>query len=257
MVNDRRNKRGFLRLLSVLLLVCGILMVAGCKIQLYGGLTEDEANEMMGLLLKHGISCEKAPGQEQSFVLMVDDRMVATALNILQQNGYPKPKFKSMGEIFRREGMVSSPMEERVRFMYALSQEIAETITQIDGVLSARVHIVLPENNPLNEKSMPSAASVFIKHRSDVDIALLTPRIKSLVANSIEGLTYDRVAVVLVDAQPPTPPQPDAVTASSGVSVWLTVAIALVALLSGAGIGGGIVLWLGKKSSGQVSKDAQ
>ncbi len=183
----------------VTVLVVVVAMLGGCKVQLYTNLTEDEANEMMGLLLNHGIVAEKSAGQEQTFSLMVDDSQIADALDLLREYGYPRPKFKSMGDVFKREGMVSSPMEERVRFIYALSQELAETVSKIDGVITARVHIVLPENNPLSEKSLPSSASVFVKHRSDVDLAAVVPRIKALVANSIEGLTYDRVAVVLVE----------------------------------------------------------
>jgi len=233
------------------------LLTTGCKTQLYSGLGEDEVNEMMSLLLQQGIACEKAPGQEQTFALMVDEKMVASSLALLQDYGYPRPKFKTMGEIFKREGMVSSPMEERVRFIYALSQEIAQTITQIDGVVAARVHIVLPENNPLNEKTLPSAASIFIKHRPDADLALLTPRIKALVAHSIEGLTYDRVAVVLVESQmfgsstrerPLSPP--------SRMPPWLPAATGGAALLIGLGLGGGIAFFVLKKRPPRHTSDA-
>lgn len=179
-------------------------LLAGCKVELYTNLAEQEANEMMALLLRHGIPCEKQPGQEQTWTLVVDDRVTATALEILQENGYPKPQFKSLGDVFKREGLVSSPMEERVRFIYALSQELGHTINEIDGVISARVHIVLPENDPLSEKAIPSAASVFIKQQAGKDLRPLVPRIKALVANSIEGLSYDRVTIVLVESEPAT-----------------------------------------------------
>jgi len=42
----------------------------------------------------------------------------------------------------------------------------------------------------------PSSASVSIRHRTDAPIEALTPNIKMLVANSIEGLVYDNVTVV-------------------------------------------------------------
>jgi type III secretion protein J len=49
-----------------------------------------------------------------------------------------------MGKVFKREGFVSSPLEERARLVHAMSQEIANTINNIDGVVTARVHLVVP-----------------------------------------------------------------------------------------------------------------
>ncbi|MEJ5301185.1 MAG: type III secretion inner membrane ring lipoprotein SctJ [Thermodesulforhabdaceae bacterium] len=214
-----------------------LFLLSGCKVELYTNLQEEEVNEMMSLLLRHNIACEKVPGQEQTFTLLVDEKKIATSLELFREYGYPRPKFKNLGEVFKREGMVSSPMEERVRFIYALSQELAGTISNIDGVLSARVHIVLPENNPLSDKTLPSAASVFIKHRPELDVASLLPKIKSLVAHSIEGLSYDRVAVVLVESQsttskaassPETRPQ-----SSTGMFILLGVALLLLGFTMG------------------------
>ena len=105
-----------------------------------------------------------------------------------------------MGKVFKREGFVSSPLEERARLMHAMSQEISNTIASIDGVITARVHLVVPEHNPLVDKPQPSAAAVFIKHRADKNLASQVTQIKALVVNSIEGLTYDNVTVALFPA---------------------------------------------------------
>ncbi len=237
------------------LLMC-LVFLGGCSVQLYGGLSEEEANEMMALLLQHGIACEKEPGQEQTFTLLVDGKMVSTALEILRQDGYPKPKFQSMGEVFRREGMMSSPMEERVRFIYALSQEIAETLSHIDGVLAARVHIVLPENNPLQEKTAPSSASVFIKHRPSLDLALLTPRIKALVANSIEGLNYDRVTVVLMESQMAANYGGAPLASSAKFSLVFLVLVGGGCFVGGLLLAGGLFFVLRKNGWSQHRSDA-
>jgi|YelNatPaOPRAMG01_1025707.scaffolds.fasta_scaffold01323_12 type III secretion protein J len=227
-------------------LVC---LLSGCKVELYTNLQEDEANAMMALLLTHNIPCEKVPGQEQTFTLMVDEKKIASSLELFQDYGYPRPKFKTLGEVFKKEGMVSSPMEERVRFIYALSQELAGTISNIDGVVSARVHIVLPDNNPLSEKTLPSSASVFIKHRPDLDVASLVPRIKSFVAHSIEGLSYDKVAVVLVESRAPiaTNSTSPSSTALSEPRLWMLFLIGAATLLIGFAIGGGCFYVAAKK----------
>ncbi len=248
MGQHHRQSKSLLKRLLGLALLGGVFVLTGCQVQLYGGLTEKEANEMMGLLLQHGISCKKEPGQEQTFTLLVNKQAVPNALELLHREGYPRPKFKSMGEVFKREGMVSSPMEDRVRFIYALSQEIAETLTHIDGVVAARVHIVLPENNPLQERTIPSAASVFIKHRASLDLALSAPRIKALVANSIEGLSPDRVTLVLMESQAGEILGGRSLSSASsqGSSGFLAI-IGGGIFVAGLAFGGGMGVWLVKK----------
>ena len=93
--------------------------------------------------------------------------------------------------------MVSSPTEERIRFMDALAQDLSRTISEIDGVISARVHIVLPNNDPFAKNALPSSAAVAIRHRSDSDLEDHIPEIKNLVMNAIEGVDYDKITVTL------------------------------------------------------------
>ncbi len=132
--------------------------------------------------------------------VLVDEDRFAEAVEILKERGYPREEFATLGDVFSGEGLISTPMEERARFIYALSQELSRTITEIDGVLSARVHIVLPNNDPLRSELTPSSASVFIRHDERTQVQVLLPQIKILVANSIEGLVYDKVSVVLFAA---------------------------------------------------------
>ena len=200
-------KEEFTRKLQRAFSFCCIIVVSslllGCgKVVLYSDLKEREINEMMAILIDAGVACEKKEGSEDDlWSLSVVNAGFSIAVDVLKKNGYPKEHFVGMGDVFQKSGLVSSPTEERIRFMYALSQEVSETISQIDGVLSARVHIVLPENDVLEKNMLPASASVFIKHRAETDLESLVPKIKSLVVNSIEGLTYDKVSVGLFPAE--------------------------------------------------------
>lgn len=195
------------------------LFLSGCaKVTLFSQLHEVEANEMMAILLQREISCSKEPGKEENWILKVAASDFARAVDILKSQGYPRDKFARMGEIFQKSGLVSSPTEERIRYMYALSQELSETIIRIDGVLNARVHIVIPDNDPLAAKVTPSSCAVFIRYRPGFDLESLAPQIKNLVMNSIVGLNHDNVSLVLVPATngPPAPaPRPE-----TGGSPW-------------------------------------
>jgi len=178
------------------LLVLLSLFVAGCdRADLYTNLTEREANQMLAVLLEAGIVAQKKSGAD-GVSLMVSESQFGRAMSLLEARGLPSDRYTSLGEVFQKEGIVSSPVEERARYIYALSQELGQTIAQIDGVLNARIHVVLPETDMLGRGANPSSASVSIKHRIDAPIEALTPNIKMLVANSIEGLVYDNVTVV-------------------------------------------------------------
>lgn len=209
----RRRGRRPPRLAALLLL----LLLAACgKVELYGQLTEREANEMLALLLRHGIAAEKVVGKNAVTALRVESGRVPDAMELLTAAGLPRDRFANMGELFRREGLISSPSEERVRYIYGISQELSRTLTGIDGVLSARVHVVLPNNDPVAGGPVrPSTAAVLIRHAPGASMDAAVPKIKELVANSIEGMSYDRVSVVLVRAtldetpvRAPEPPQP-------------------------------------------------
>lgn len=178
-----------------------VLILAACQTEIYSALPEREVNEMMSVLLDGGVQATKIAGKE-GFSLQVDASDVQRALEILASNGLPRGTRESIGQVFAKSGIVSSPFEERVRYVYALSEEVAQTLQEIDGVLVARVHIVMPEAPALGEAAKPSSAAVFIRTREGYDLEYLTPQIRRLVANSIEGLTFDAVTVILIEARP-------------------------------------------------------
>ncbi len=178
-------------------------MIAGCGSEtLYSDLSEREANEMLAVLLSEGIDARKV-GYGDTLEVQTSRRDLPAAIRLLSEHGYPREKFQSLGDVFQREGFVSSPTEERARLLYALSQELARTISNIDGVVTARVHLAIPERRALSETTGPSSASIFIKYRPGAAVADQAASIKALVVNSIEGLPYENVTVSFFPASRP------------------------------------------------------
>jgi len=211
------------------------LLLAGCgrQVELLSNENERDANDVLAVLSDSGISVQKTPGKDGAINLTVDQSNVARAIDVLNAAGMPRERRTTMGDVFRKEGLISSPLEERARYLWALSQELSETISQIDGVLRARVHVVLPERSTGGEPALPSSAGVFVKYRRGADLEDSVPQIKKLVAAAIPGLSVDKVSVVLVASG--LAPAPAAVVAAkmaraSSVSPLLMVAYALTAL---------------------------
>ena len=186
--------------LQVVILIFITLFLSGCKIDLYSSLTEGEGNEMLAILLDGGIETEKLQDKDKNVTLKVKSKEVSRAIRLLQSYGYPRERFSSVGDIFPKEGLISSPTEERARYTYSMSQELSATLSMIDGVITARVHVLPQETDSLTEITYPSSSSVFIKYTPELDLAGFIPKVKTLVANSIEGLSLDKIAVSLFPA---------------------------------------------------------
>ncbi|WDE02224.1 type III secretion system inner membrane ring lipoprotein SctJ [Thalassomonas actiniarum] len=197
------NKIAKMKLLRTLPLLLGCLLLSACQIELYSGVDEQQANEMVSILMDNGIAVEKIPGKDKTATLMIDELDLPLAISRLKEQGYPKAQFQTLGEIFVKDSMISSPMEERARYNFAMTQELAGTLSLIDGVISARVHIVQPKIDDYGVKTGTPSASIFIKHAPTMATEQLVTKVKLLVAHSIQDLEYETVDVALFEGRAP------------------------------------------------------
>ncbi len=196
------------RPILALLLALGLtLLLSACarKVELMAAIAESEANEILGALQNAGIAAEKVPGKEGMVGMHIAADQVGRAVDLLREQGLPRERFAGMGQVFKKEGLISSPLEERARYLYALSQELGATLNQIDGVIVARVHVVLPERSSIGESQQPASAAVFLKYQDGYDMDAVQPQVRRLVTNSIPGLAPDKITIVMVPSQPQHP----------------------------------------------------
>lgn len=189
--------------LAILMLLA--LLMAGCgdRMELHRDLTEQDANEVLAELAGKNIDAQKRL-DKGGVAVLVSTQDISRAVKVLEAVGLPRRSRSTLGEVFRKEGVISSPMEERARYIYALSQELEQTLSQIDGVVVARVHVVLPERIAPGEPVQPASAAVFIKYRPDLEPDSVLPRIRRMVASSIPGMANadeKKLAVVFVPSQ--------------------------------------------------------
>lgn len=180
------------------LLLLGAVLVTGCaKSVLYTDLSEAQANDVEAALLSAHIDADKsAVAKSKGFSISVPHGDIPRAMAVLTAVGLPRQQLHSLGDVFPKEGFVSSPLEERARYVYALSQEVAQTLLQFDGVVDARVHIALPERNVLDDKPQSASASVVIIQQPGAHLESRETDIKAIVTDGIEGLRdVNRVTV--------------------------------------------------------------
>lgn len=234
------------------------ILLSACKVGLYSGLSQEQANEMVALLLQNDVSAEKVIDKDGSVTLMVEEGQFSSAVNLLKINGYPKNEYATSEVLFQDGGMVSSPTEEWAKFTYARSQEVAQTLSQIDGVVLARVHIAVPKKLSVIDKARPPSASILLKYDPSYDLPSLAPHIKKLVMNSIEGLEYDQVSLVMTPAMAQNKDSnsfnmvQNATAKKSGSGMYLYGLLAFGIAI----VGGGAWFILGRNQQQGVSKVA-
>ncbi|NWB53564.1 type III secretion system inner membrane ring lipoprotein SctJ [Pseudomonas sp. F8002] len=253
------------RYLSITLFCLSTLMLAGCgeSVELHRQLSEQEANEVVAELADKAIRAQKIPAKD-GVVVRVRANDISRAVRTLEAAGLPKVGRSTLGDIFRKEGVISTPLEERARYIYALSQELEATLSNIDGVIVARVHVVLPERVAPGEPVQPASASVFIKHDPRLDPDNIQARVRRMVASSIPGMASaientQKLTVVFVPATAYQEKQQliylgPFLVPEQDLAFWRTSIIAsLIALLLGGSAG---LLWRRRIKDNQPKESA-
>lgn len=186
-----------LKLLSVLAIV---VLVSGCKEVLYSELTEVDANEMVAVLAAENVIASRARNKDGVYEVLVKAQEVAIATVILKGSGLPRKNFVSLGDVFSSSGIIGTPFEQHARYIHAMNQELSQTMTEIEGIESARVSVNAPLQSRTNREVSASTASVTLNYEPDFDIESNISKIKQIISHSLPNLPYDNVAVVFFPA---------------------------------------------------------
>jgi flagellar M-ring protein FliF len=98
-------------------------------------------------------------------------------------------------ELLEQQGLTASQFSNETTYLRALQGELAETISVIDGINSAKVHLVMPENDLFAGDDVMATASVVLQTDGTNLKSSQVRAVVNLVANSVEGLTADMVSV--------------------------------------------------------------
>jgi type III secretion protein J len=187
------------------------LATGACSTELLHGVDERAANEATAALERAGIGAEKAADEGGTltgagYAVRVARGDGRRALDLLSALGLPRERRRGFAETYNQPSLIPTPSEERARFLDALVGEIERTLESVDGVVAARVHLVLEETDPLAPDAKPRAtarAAVLLKVRPS-RAALSESDVQRLVAGSVAGLQPAAVAVVTAPVAEPS-----------------------------------------------------
>jgi type III secretion protein J len=176
-----------------------VISLSGCGMDLYSGLSEGEANQMLALLMLHQIKAEKQFEKGGTVGLSVDKSQFINAVELLRQHGFPRQRFTTVDELFPSNQLVTSPGQEQAKMVYLKEQQLESMLSHMEGVIHADVTIAMPAPTD-GKNSVPQAASVFIKYSPEVNLQSYQPQIKNLIRDGIPGIDYSQISVVMQPA---------------------------------------------------------
>ncbi|HSV02571.1 MAG TPA: flagellar basal-body MS-ring/collar protein FliF [Phenylobacterium sp.] len=192
---------GFGRLAAILGIGAGVAAVLVAmtmnlgqpKALLYSNLDLKEAGSITQALDQAGIKYE-AKG-DGSTILVPRDKVASTRLML---SGKGLPTSGSVGyEIFDQgSALGQTDFIQQLNRQRALEGELARTIRSLDGITSARVHLVLPKRQLFEEEAEQPSAAVTIGVGGREPTADNVRAIQNLVAAAVPNLKPDRVVVV-------------------------------------------------------------
>ncbi|HXC20810.1 MAG TPA: flagellar basal-body MS-ring/collar protein FliF [Steroidobacteraceae bacterium] len=160
---------------------------------LYGQLSERESGQVMDALTAAGIEFKLNP----SGAVSVPESKVQEARIRLASQGLPQSDAMGIEIIQKDSAFGSSTMMESARYQSVLETELARTITKVQGVQGARVHLALPKPSVFLRDARKATASVMLQlypgRRLDPG---QVAAIVHLVASSVPELSANDVTLV-------------------------------------------------------------
>lgn len=164
----------------------------GSWVPLFGDLPAAEVARVIDRLDSLGVPWRL---QGSSTVLVPADQVTTTRVRLAAE-GVPDVSGSGPGwSLLDHQGLTTSEFRQRVDYQRALEGELARTITAIDGIRSAQVHLVLPRADIFAADDQRPTASVLVDTGGRRPAPEAVRAIVHLVAGSVERLDPADVTV--------------------------------------------------------------
>ncbi len=163
------------------------------KAVLFTSLEEKDAAKIVEVLKEREIPYELKDGGNT--ILVRKEDVFNTRLTLANE-GLPESGIVGY-ELFDKTNLGMSEFVQKLNFRRALEGELARTISSLDEVKKARVHVVMPEKALFEKDQEEPTASVTLHFKSGRSLSKVSVEgIQNLVASSVEGMQIDAVRVI-------------------------------------------------------------
>lgn len=193
-----KNKKIKFGISSLLILISITILIVVISKPKYELIYENLSLKDMGQITKKldEMNIKWKTGDKENTILVPSDMKNKIKLELASQ-GLPKDGYGFI-DAFNDSSWTMTDYEKKERMKYALQNELASTISEIDGIESATVYIDEKEDTGfvLEENKQQTTASVFIKKDDNKPLSNdKVSAIKNLVAGSM-NMEPERVSII-------------------------------------------------------------
>lgn len=107
------------------------------------------------------------------------------------------PESSTGFEIFDDTGLMVTDEDRQIMYQRALTGELQRTINSLDGIISSKVHLVLPKKSIFETENRAATASVVIDIDPNYTIAESSIRgITALISGSVDNMPVENIQVI-------------------------------------------------------------
>jgi len=159
---------------------------------LFTDLSLEDSSSIIKDLDRQGIPYEL---RNEGSVIMVPKDKVTRLRMKLAEGGLPKGGGVGYEIFDKSDALGTTSFVQNINHLRALEGELARTISSIDRIQAARVHLVLPERPLFSRETPEPSASIVVRVRGALEPQQIRA-IRHLVASSVSGLKPQRVSIV-------------------------------------------------------------
>jgi len=161
---------------------------------LYGAMAPEDTNQVIASLEANGVDYRL---NERSGVVAVAASDIHRARLFLAGDGYPRADGMGFESLYREQEIGLSSFMEQARFHRALESELARTISALESVRAARVHLAMSKQTVfLRQREQPAASVMLNLYAGQGLNERQLAGIIHLVASSVPNLESEQVSVV-------------------------------------------------------------
>ncbi len=158
---------------------------------LSSGLDDKELASVINELEAEGVPYKIEAGGTR---VLVPQKDLATTRAHLAEAGVGVGVEPQGYEILKDQGLSMSDAMQQVNFRRALEGELEKALMAMDGINTAKVQLVVPDEALFTEDQAPATAAVLLDTKTELTDSQVEA-ITYLVSSSVEGLTVDHITI--------------------------------------------------------------
>ena len=169
-----------------------IRMTAPQMVPLFTDLSIEDSASIVKDLDRQGVTYQLK--NDGAIVLVPKDKVARLRMK-LAESGLPKGGGVGYEIFDKSDALGSTTFVQNINHLRALEGELARTISSLDRVQAARVHLVLPDRPLFSRDKTDASASIVLKMRGTLEPQQVRA-IRHLVATAVAGLKPERISIV-------------------------------------------------------------